>query len=605
MSDDEEDYRYKRKRKNYNSENDDEEEEAEENEEIEEEPENNDNKIVINKVEEKNNKKNEKINKEEVETEKINIQSNSNKNNNNKKIEAEYIAQIEELENEIILEKNINLKLKGNYNQDEVKKLTNELIEKNSMLEKLISTSKKQKSALNLLTKKLDKENKKRLKLKSKDILRNDNNDDTDSDKESKKTRAVDIVLKVKDKELFNATNKMNILKSENEGLKKLLFENEDYNNNINMEDKTKEMNDKIVKFSEEKNSLIKQLKFHKKCLEEQKEYNEKYDNLKEELKQIKKDIQKVRSQTFKLINDNQNRNKNSSSSSNNDNYLYLGLHSQNSINTNTRYHKGTISTPNIHLNRTKIKNIKKLNLSKDKKGVVLPLITSQTISQEESILTENFKKKVKDYLDNDEEEYITLINKISNLENSRKIIETKHKSELKQFNSQISSLNEQFQLLNCDSKGSNCNIRVLKYKLNTIKGDNKQHSKRLNELKKELLSKLNISKEKDYEISLLIGQINSLRNLANYSNIEIPKDDINEYIEKIKQEKETEVNDKSEEEKKSNIKNENNYKEKSKMEESIQADFPESEDYNNDDDEYDEEEVVKNDNKFKRKNKK
>ena len=107
-----------------------------------------------------------------------------------------------------------------------------------------------------------------------------------------------------------------------------------------------------------------------------------------------------------------------------------------------------------------------------------------QTISQNESILTEDFTKKVKEYLNNEEDEYITLFNKISNLEKSKKYLETKHKNELKQFNSQISSLNEQFQLLNCDSKGSNCNIRVLKYKLNTIKGDNKQQSKKFNELK-------------------------------------------------------------------------------------------------------------------------
>ena len=599
MSDDEEDdYKNKRKKENNNSENNEEEEEAEEeNEEIEEESENNDNKINSNNIKYSNNSKNEKINEEEASKIK-----NLNDNNNDKKKAAEYIAQIEELENEILLEKNINIKLKDNFNQDEYTKLSTELIQKNLMLEKLISTNKKQKSALSLLTKQLDKENKKRLKLKSQDALRIDNNEDTDrSDKELKKEKAVDIVLKVKDKELSNATNKMNILKYENEGLKKLLFENEDYNKNINMEDKTKEMSDKIEKCNDEKNSLIKQLKFHKKCLEEQKEYNDKYDNLKEELKQIKKNIQDVRKQTFKLINENQN--KNGNISSNNNNFLYLGLHSQNSINTNNRYNKGTISTPNIHLNKDKIKNIKKINLSKDKKGIVLPLINSQAISQNESVLTENFKKSIKEYLDNDEDEYITLINKISNLENSRKLIETKHKNELKQFNSQISSLNEQYQLLNCDSKGSNSNIRVLKYKLNTIKGDNKQYSKKLNELKKELLSKINISKEKDYEISILIGQINSLRNLANYTNVEIPQDDISEYIEKLKQEKEADINEKLEEEKKSNKKNENsNNKERSKMEESIQADFPESEDYNNE--EEFEEKIIKNGKKLKQKNK-
>ena len=601
MSKKEEDF----KNKNKILDNDEEEEGEEENdEEIDEESNSNENnnkdkkslnntiKISDNNNDNdktSNNKKEEKNENSEMKGElKINLKNNNISNNNNNtnikndlKIKAEYIALIEGLENELKLEKNINIKLKDNFNSDEIIKLKNDLKEKDAMLEKLISTHKKQKSALSLLTKQLDKENKKRLKIYLQEKNQTIHNDDTDrSINKLSKEQAVNIVLKVKDKELSNATNKMNALKSENEALKKILYENEDYNNNINLEDKTKEINDKIEKCNNEKNILLKQLKIHKKCIEEQKEYNDKYDNLKEELKDIKKNIQKVRNDTLKLINNQKN-----ISLSNN---LYLGLNSQSSIQTNKRYNNATNSSPNIHLNKNKNKN-QKNNI------IILPLITSQTISQNESILTDNFTKKIKEYLNNDEEEYITLINKISNLENSRKIIETKHKSELNQFNSQISSLNEQFKVLNCDSKGSNCNIRVLKYKLNTIKGDNRQQSKKFNELKKELQEKINISKEKDYEISLLIGQINSLRNLANYSNIEIPEDDISNYIQNLKKEKKYKIKKKMGEEK--NNKNEDN-KNVSKMEESIQADFPDSEDYSNEQEEDYEEEVVKNNKK-------
>ena len=150
-----------------------------------------------------------------------------------------------------------------------------------------MSTHKKQKSALSLLTKQLDKENKKRLKLKLPKTNLTINNDEvTDrSIKEPSKEQALNIVLKVKEKELSNATNKINALKTENEVLKKILYENDDYNNNINLEDKTKEINDKIEKCNNEKNLLIKQLKIHKKCIEEQNGYNAQYDNLKEELK--------------------------------------------------------------------------------------------------------------------------------------------------------------------------------------------------------------------------------------------------------------------------------------------------------------------------------
>ena len=578
MSDEEDDYKYKNKNNNI-SENEEEENEQdeEENEEIEDDTNNNNrNKKKDNNESISENEKDDDSEHSEEQTGiKINIKKD--KKNINKNV-LEYIAQIEELENEIKLEKNINKKLKNNINPDNILQLKNDLNQKNILLEKLVATHKKQKSALSLLTKQLDKENKKRMKLKSPEIKRNNDEDTDRSEKESSKLEAVDIVLKVKEKELSNATIRMNLLKSENDGLKKILYENEDYNNNINMEDKVKEINDKIEKYNNEKSLLLKQLKMHKKCIEEQKEYNEQYENLKEELKQTKKNIQLIRSQTLKLINNNEKKN-----ISLNNNKLYLGLQSQGDINNN-RYNYGTISTPNIHSNKNKIKNqkkdINKNNINKNKKGIILPSIySSQNLNQDETILTDNFTKKIKEYLDNDEDEYTTLITKITNIENSRKLIENKHKSELKQFNTQIDTLNEQYKLLNCDSKGSTCNIRVLKYKLNTIKGDNRQYSKKVNELKKELNEKINLSKEKDYEISLLLGQINSLRNLANYGNIEIPEDDISNYIEKIKQEKAHEINEKTEEEQENEKKPDD--LNVSKVEESIQADFPESENYN------------------------
>ena len=620
MSDDEDDYKYKKKTKKIESEED----EEEENDEIEEDSNNNQNiikegnntnkKILDNNENNKNsvneeeenwnseeqsdmqsNLNNNKIIANEIKTN-VNISNNTTKNNI--KTAAEYIAQIEELENEIKLERNINYKLKDTFDPEEIQKLKNDLNEKNIMLEKLIITNKKQKSALISLTRQLTKENKKRLKLKSPETHGTNNNgnnfDSEESSTKNSKSDPINIVLKVKDKELFNATNKMNILKSENEGLKKILYENEDYNNKINMEDKVKEINDKIEKSTNEKNILIKQLKLHKKCIEEQQKYNDEYDNLKEELKQIKKNIQNVRNETLKLINDNQKKTINISSFNNYKNNLYKGFLSSNNNNTNKNCNN---SSPNIFLN----KNKRKIN---NKKGILLPLISSQITNQNESILTNSFKKKIKEYLDNDEDEYVTLINKINNIENSRKLIENKHRNELKQFNSQIISLDEEFKLLNCNSKGSNCNIRVLKYKLNTIKGDNKIQSKKLNELKKELKAKTNISKDKDYEISLLIGQINSLRNLANYGNIEIPQDEISNYINKIKQEKDNEISENENEEEKDNKNTDNDNKNRNKMEESIQADFSDNE-YDNEEEEFEEdEEIIKNNNKYKGKNK-
>ena len=235
----------------------------------------------------------------------------------------------------------------------------------------------------------------------------------------------------------------MNVLKSENEGLKKLLYENEDYNNNINMEDKSKEMNDRIEKCTTEKNLLQKQLKVHKKCLEEQNEYNMQYNSLKDELKQIKKNIQNVRSETMKLMNTNSNQ-----SRTNIKNNLSIGVLSQEGLNKKSnRYNSITSPSSNVNITKSQKKLIKTSN---NNRKVVLPLISvSRTINQnkEESILNEDFTTKLKEYLEK-EDEYISLITKIKNIEQSRRLIEAKHRNELKQFNSQLASLDEQYKIL-------------------------------------------------------------------------------------------------------------------------------------------------------------
>ena len=574
MSDDEEDFhRYKNKNKHKNEISEENEEELEDG-------------IEENLKDNSNLKKNSKIS-DPIDNNSIKKENNENEDNNTKdenddkkedddilKSKDEYMALIEQLENELKLEQNINMQLKDSITLNEITKLKTDLNKKTDLLERLIIANKKQNSALNMLTRKLNEENKKRLKLKAQETQESSSREESErSNKSTSKTQAVNIVLKVKEKELHNALNKMNVLKSENDALKKILYENVDYKNNI--EDKSKEINDKFEKYTNENNLLIKQLKEHKKCLDERKKYIDDYNNLKEELKQIKKNIQKIRCETRNLINEKNGINL--TVSNNNINYI---------IKSQKNNEKKTASSLSPKKN-------KPYNKNKNKKGIVLPLITSQTINQsqnlnqEESIITDEFKRKIKEYLNNDEEESIILIEKISNIEKSRKKIENKHKNELKQFNTQIKILDEQFKLLNSNSIGSNSNIRVLRYQLNTIKGNNKLDAKKINELKKELQSKIDVSKEKDYEISILVGKINSLKNLANYGNIEIPRDDINDFIDKIKKENQyIEVNKIDKEEmdnendkniksgrKKIYLKNEG----KNIAEESIQADFSES----------------------------
>jgi len=81
--------------------------------------------------------------------------------------------------------------------------------------------------------------------------------------------------------------------------------------------------------------------------------------------------------------------------------------------------------------------------------------------------------------------------------ENSRNFIENKHKSVLKQFNTQILNLNEQFKILNNDGKGKKYNIGGLKYKINIGRNETKLFLVEINKLKTKLDFVLNLSKER------------------------------------------------------------------------------------------------------------
>ena len=380
--------------------------------------------------------------------------------------------------------------------------------------------NKKQEQALLLLKQQYKKENKKKTTINK--SIKNNNNEDSDEKEAISNEETVNIVLKIKDKEIKSAVNRMKVLKEENESLKNLLYEDEDYNNNIVLEDKNKEIAEKIQNYNKEILFLNRQLLEHNNCIEEQNLYNEDYQKLKDELKQVKQNILETKNK----INTSLKNNCSTPTISNSN--------TEKSLQVNNANNKAKMLNKNNSLSKSN---------NKKQQKTLLPIIHSNQITSQ-SILTDNFMQKLKKYFDDDEDSYTILINKIKNIENNGKSLENKHKVELKQFNSQIFSLGEQFKQLSNNGKNSNSNIKVLKSKLNAIKGENKRQLKKINEIKKNLENQKNISKDKDYEISLLLGQINSLKNIVSLSDITLPPDGVSDYIEKIKEEKEVNLQD-------------------------------------------------------------
>ena len=482
-----------------------------------------DNENASNSLDKNNENKTKKESELENEQEDEDDNMNMNEEKNNNKDEdpyIKYITHIEQLQNELELEKSITNSLK-NYGTagEELIKLKTELQDKEQKLLQLQQTHRKQEEALNELRKKISKEIPKSNKSYSQNNYKksNINNNNVTGNE------AVNIVLKIKDRELNDALQKMNTLKKENQALKNELYKNDDYSKKLEIADSSKENNEKIKQLNFELKILNKQLMEHNTCVEEQTKMNKEYIELKNKLKELKSNTNENKIKIKEIESPTR---MNTESADKN----LLG----NKILSNKKKKNYLLQS------EKKISNVSSI-LGSRNNNIVLPPISTPRVTKNnnnnsnQSILTNDFIERVKNYFDNKKDEFETLIFKINEIENSRTTIENKHKSELNQFNKQITSLDEQFQILNSNGKSINSSIRVLKNKLNIIKGEAKTVSKKFSELKKEFESLEGVSKEKDYEISLLLGQINSLKNLANINDEVMPEDEIDLYIDKLK----------------------------------------------------------------------
>ena len=241
----------------------------------------NENEELLNNIEDDSEIKTNKDNKEPLTDNENDLEANTNniqviEENNGEDPYLKYITQIEQLQNELELEKNITNSLKNiGTSSEELIKLKQDLQENEQKLLQLKLTNKKQEEALNDLRKKISKEipkiksftqNKYKKQNKSGDMVNNE---------------AINIVLKVKDRELNDAIQKMNNLKKENQNLKNELYKNDDYNKKLEIKDTSKEYNDKIKELNTELKLINKQLAQHKICVEEQNKINNELNELK------------------------------------------------------------------------------------------------------------------------------------------------------------------------------------------------------------------------------------------------------------------------------------------------------------------------------------
>ena len=525
--------------------------EEEEEEEIEENKENSKIKVNLSESDNDNDNINEEESEENEEKPKMidkstPIEKKISKNQKVEKMSKEkYIAIIEQLTNELKLEQKINSDLGDDKYYKEVQKLKIELNKKTNALERIIISNRKQKLALDKLTNEMNELNKKKIEKKE------------DDESIIKEGESIPNIHEIKDKDVKKALYKMKKLKTENEIMSKKLYQNEDIFRNAFLEDKRKEICDEIENKNNEKELIIKELEEHQNCNNEQIKLKNELKQLKDNLKILKNNLRNIRIKIEKLINEHDEKKDNK-----NGNNIIINYNINNNIINGIKYYKYSVkknyniykrkinlvkkninsaSSPNIKIKKNNILNVNvNAYTAKKTKKIDLPLISSNSMKSRNKSMVEkkNFTDRIKEYLDGDEDQYMTLINKINNIENKKKIVENKNIKEIKKYNLEIKSLEDKNKYLNCSSKESNNNVRMLKYKLNVIRNDNKKQLKKLKELQKELRAKVNISKEKDNEISLLLTEINEIRTTIKNDEVKSTQEDIVNYIKKIKKEK-------------------------------------------------------------------
>ncbi len=120
--------------------------------------------------------------------------------------------------------------------------------------------------------------------------------------------------------------------------------------------------------------------------------------------------------------------------------------------------------------------------------------------------------KKIKKYFNNNETEYLNLVEKINNIENTNNISGDSNLVKLKKYTTHIGIL-DKINLLNFDGKEKEGDIKVTNNKLNFLKDENIQQNKKIEELQKHLDNIKNLEKEKEKEINILLNKINSMKN--------------------------------------------------------------------------------------------
>jgi hypothetical protein len=488
-----------------------------------------------------------------------NLNSNSEANQgNNNNLSSNYLNQIEnyklkektlqekvnQLEQEIEKERENNKNFKIMH-QKIVDDKNKELKEKEKSFFSITSTNTKLMHTLEELRKEVDEQfDKVSLKGLNKIIKK----------KEETKQNPLDIVIKVKEKELKNANHFIEILRKDNEQLNKNLENYSDFKNVI-------ELKDKLIVKERENSNLLQEIKLLNKSLEEHKKcitvrqsmendikiIKDEYKILKDNLKthQIKKteenkSHQKLVEQYFNLKKDFEKIKNSANVKDIRDTQGIDRLLNQvekkkmNNFNHDSAVAEVLHSEENFNENRSNNRKI----FDKNSKSVTNNLRSKKRSSSEEEkskLFSSIERLKLEKIMTNEEVE--KLEKKFETLEHSKNSIQNKHKSDLKLWSKKLADMEEKLEFMNIQLKEIDQKYKINQFQINEYKNEQKAYQRKLVEMQTHVDTHNSQIKEKEQENKILINQLNTLRKIVKHNALPPMDNDLAKHLEKIKNE--------------------------------------------------------------------
>jgi len=402
------------------------------------------------------------------------------------------------------------------------------------------------------------------------------------------KDNPLDIVLKVKEKELKNTLSLLEILKKDNENLKRNMNEQININSYIDLQNKLKYKETQISELTNEIKALSRSSEEHNKCHENKKEYENEKKNLRDEIKKLK-DI--VREMQFKLKEEEAKHSKtkdnlinlkkqfedskrsllvikpNSNNVGNNQNQNFLSERNditekikklnhdenitdallgnnnnlENVANTNAKKARDNSSAElrgnvnNMKILGLKNKNIEKLKIRETSSN---PKFASNKNKLNEQNLKEKlFNAEEKSNLEKviSSEDIERFEKKYEYLDHAKQAIENKLKLENKILQKKLAEKEDQNEYLNLQYKESEQKNKIFQFQVNEYKNEQKALHRKINDMQTNLSNLYSIIRENNQENKLLTNQLTSLRKLVKHNAVPPMDSEIVKHLEKIK----------------------------------------------------------------------